>query len=479
MISIKKNFIYQSIYQLIIVLIPFVLAPYISRVLGAEGIGVYTFTSSIVMYFVLFAMLGIGHHGNRVIASVRDDPDNLNKAFSNLVVLHIIVSLLVIAVYTVFIFFTDEHRLLFIIQAPLVLSALFDITWFFAGLENFKLVTVRNMIIKILTVACVFIFVRDRNDLWIYAFIMALGTLLGHASVWLLINRFTVFIKPSWNEIKPHLKPLFLLFVPIVAMSVYNLMNRILLGVMGNDIELGFFENARKLISLPMGLIVSLNWVMISRISNIIAVGDEAEKKRLTLISTKYFMLIAFALTFGMAAIARDFAPVFFGPEFEDVFILIMALTISIPFAVFGNTIISQYILPHSKDKLYTSAAIYAAVLSLVANFVFIPLYGAMGAVLGIIIAEASRCVISAFASRNALPIWTYIKNSLFFLLPGSAMFFLVRFISGLLGRSIFSIIIQVCLGGIFYLGICAVYLYKTKDEIFYGWFLTYKNTSL
>ena len=326
------------------------------------------------------------------------------------------------------------------------------------------------MIIKIISVACVFIFVKDRSDLWIYAFIMALGTLLGQVSVWFLIKRFVVFVKPSWSEIKPHLKPLLTLFVPIIAMSVYNVLNRILLGALGDDVELGFFENARKLISLPMGLIVSLNWVMISRVSNIIAVGNEAEKKRLTLFSTKYFMLMAFAITFGIAAIAQDFAPMFFGPEFEDVGILIMVLTISIPFAVFGNTIISQYILPHSKDKLYTSAAIYAAILSLAANLVFIPLYGAMGAVFGIIIAETARCVISAFASRKTLPIWTYVKNSLFFLLSGTTMFFLVRFIGGLLGHSVVSIISQVGVGIIFYLGVSAFYLYKTNDEIFCKW---------
>jgi O-antigen/teichoic acid export membrane protein len=451
--------------------VPFILTPYISRVFGAEGIGVYAFTSSTVMYFVLFAMLGIGHHGTRVIASVRDDSGKLNKAFSNLVALHILISLLVIFFYAVFVvFFAQEYRFLFLIQSPILVSALLDITWFFAGLENFKLVTVRNAIVKVVSVTCVFIFVNDRNDIWIYALIMALSMLLGQASVWLLLRRFVKLVKPSWSEMKPHLKPMLVLFVPIIAMSVYNVMNKILLGVFSDNTELGFFDNSLKLIALPMGITVALNSVMISRISNINAAGDETGKNKLTLFSMKYFMLFAYAISFGIAAIARDFAPIFFGSEFEDIGILIMVLTISIPFAIFGNTIISQYILPHSKDSIYLYAAIIAAVLSLIANIIFIPLYGAMGAVFGFIAAEASRCVITAFASKKALPIWTYIKNSLFFLLPGAAMFFLVRLISGLLEQSVLSVIIQVGVGIIFYLGVSAFYLYKTKDEVFWGW---------
>ncbi|MCL2661799.1 MAG: oligosaccharide flippase family protein [Oscillospiraceae bacterium] len=469
--SIKKNFIYQSAYRLLLVLVPFILTPYISRVFGAEGIGVLAFTSSTVMYFVLFAMLGIGHHGTRVIASVRDDSAKLNKAFSNLVVLHMLISLLVIFFYAVFIvFFAQEYRFLFLIQSPILLSALLDITWFFAGLENFKLVTVRNAIVKVGSVICVFIFVNDRTDIWIYALIMALSMLLGQASVWFLLRRFVKLVKPSWSEMKPHLKPMLVLFVPIIAMSVYNVMNKILLGAFSDNTELGYFDNSLKLIALPMGITVALNSVMISRISNINAMGNEAGKNKLTLYSMKYFMLFAYAISFGIAAIARDFAPIFFGPEFEDLGILIMVLTISIPFAIFGNTVISQYILPHSKDNIYLYAAIIAAVLSLVANLILIPYYGAMGAVAGFIVAETTRCVISAVASKNALPIWTYVKNSLFFMVPGAMMFLLVRFISGLLERSVLSVIMQICIGGIFYLGISAIYLYKTKDEVFFGW---------
>jgi O-antigen/teichoic acid export membrane protein len=138
-----------------------------------------------------------------------------------------------------------------------------------------------------------------------------------------------------------------------------------------------------------------------------------------------------------------------------------------IPFAVFGNTIAAQYILPHSKDKIYSITAIIAALLSVTANFVFIPKYGAMGAVISIILAESSRCIILTIVSRNELPVWVYIRNSMFFFISGAMMFFIVRLVGGHLGKTAFSVITQVIIGFVFYLGISVIYLYKSKDDVF------------
>ena len=206
---------------------------------------------------------------------------------------------------------------------------------------------------------------------------------------------------------------------------------------------------------------------MVPRITNIIASGNKADKNRLLLVSMKYAMLLAYAVAFGLAAIAQDFAPLFFGSDFEGIGSLIMGLCIIFPFSVFGSTIIAQYIVPHYKEKYYSIIAIIAAAISVVANFALIPQHGAMGAVIGFILAEISRCIMLAFASRNALPIWVYIKNSLFFLMSGAMMFFLVRLVGGYLGETVLSVITQVIIGAVFYLGVNAIYLYKSKDDVF------------
>lgn len=477
---IKRNLFYQSIHQITIVLIPLLLTPYISRVLGAEGIGIYSYTQAIAMYFVLFAMLGIEHHGSRSIATVRDNSEKLNRTFSNLVWLRIAISFVTIIFYAIFIASSsDEYRIFFIVQAPLVISALFDITWFFAGLENFRVVTVRNVLIRTISLILVFIFVNDRSDLWIYTIIMSTGVLLGQVSVWLLVKRYISFVKPSLSEIKPHIRPLLVLFIPVIALSVYNVLNRIMLGAMADSVELGFFANSRALVSIPTGFIIASNTVMIPRIANINAAGNDSEKSRLTLISMKYVMLLAFAMAFGIAAIANDFAPLFFGPEFADIDRLIVVLCIILPFLAFSNTLAAQYIVPHSKDMVYAASTVFAAVMSIVANLLFIPQYGAMGAVIGVIAAESTRCIILAVYSRKALPIFTYMKNSIFFLIAGIAMFFLVRIIGGLTDANVLSIILQVSIGAVFYLGVNTIYLYAKKDELIRRQFFKMKNRDI
>jgi O-antigen/teichoic acid export membrane protein len=466
--SVKKNAFYQTIYQLLISLLPLVLAPYVSRVLGANNIGIYSYTFSVTTYFMIFALLGISHHGSRTIATVRSNKEKLNRVFSNLFFLHLCVSLVILVTYIGFIyFFAGEHKLLFIIQTGLVLSALFDITWLFSGLEQFKLIVTRNAIIKIITVACVFIFVKDENDLWKYILILTLGTFAGQAVAWFFIKRFISFIKPTWNEVKKHIKPILILFIPVIATSVYNVMNKIILSAMTDNIQLGFFENSFKTISIPISIILAFNSVLIPRISALNASGKEAEKERLTLVSMKYVMLLAFAMTFGISAIAHDFSPLFFGLEFKDCGALIAILCISIPFLAFSNTIASQYIVPNLKDKTYSFAVVMSAIANVIANIILIPKYEAVGAAIGVIIAEIVRCIIMSIASRKALSLLIYIKNSMFFIIIGIFMYFIVRFIAGFMTQIVISLLVQVVIGVVFYLGASAIYLYKTKDEFF------------
>lgn len=469
--DIKRNFFYQSLNRLILVLTPLITAPYIARVLGAEGIGISAYTTSVASYFTMFAMLGFYSHGRRAIARIRDDPRELNATFSNIFFFQAIISIIAIIAFIIFLVFgVTEFRVLLALQLFLVITPLVNIRWLFTGLENIRFFTLCQVIVSILVVACVFIFVNDRSDLAAYILIMALGIFLPQALVWFHIKRYVSFVKPTWTYIKAHIKPILVLFIPVVAVSVYTVLNRIMLSVMSDNVQLGFFVNSMKLVSIPMGFISTFNAVMLPRMSNIIAGNKDAGKQNLTTASMRYVMLIAFAMTFGIAAIANNFAPLFFGSEFDDVGIIVMGLCLMIPFLAFSNTLEAHYIMPHSLDKLFSGSAVLAAVLSLVANFIFIPRLGAMGAVIGVVAAESIRCIILAIYSRKALPLWTYVKNSFFFLFTGIAMFFLVYFIGELLSQSILSVIAQISIGIVFYLGLSAVYLYKVKDEVFHKW---------
>ena len=149
--SIKKNFIYQMIYQILIIILPFVTSPYIARTIGAEGLGTYSYSYSIAYYFVLFSMLGLANYGNRAVAQCRDNQEDLNETFSNIVTLHIAFSAICCVVYILYVVFLAKEKLYAGIQFAYVLSGLFDVSWFYFGIEKFKLTVTRNIIIKILS----------------------------------------------------------------------------------------------------------------------------------------------------------------------------------------------------------------------------------------------------------------------------------------------------------------------------------------
>ncbi|MDR2531857.1 MAG: flippase [Oscillospiraceae bacterium] len=472
--TIKKNFLYQSLYQLLILLIPLILAPYISRVLGAEGIGIYSYTFSIVTYFIYFARLGLSNHGIRSIAAVRDDKEKLNRTFSNLFFLHLVISLFVFAAYVVFIvFFAGEYRLYFIIHAITVLSALFDINWLFLGLEQVKFTVTRSTAVKLSITASVFLFVKSPGDLWKYTLIMGLGVFLGHSVLWVFVKRFIAFVKPTWSGIKTHVKPMLILFVPVIALSVFNTLDKIMLGAMTDKIQLGFYENSQKIIFVSVGFITAFNAIMLPRMSNLNAKdnADESrpqnEKSRLMLVSMKYVMLLAFAMTFGIAAISDRFAPWFFGGAFRECGILIRTLCLIIPFLAFQSVLSTQYLIPNKRDKMYTASTVAGAVINIAANLILIPRFGALGAVISTILAESLRCIIVVFAAKNHLPVGVYLKNTLFFVFAGAVMYALVRYV-GFIANDVYgTILIQVIVGAGFYLGISALYLHITKDAFF------------
>ena len=151
--SVKKNFIYNLSYQILIMILPLITTPYISRIIGPERNGIQSYTYSIVNYFVLFAMLGVNNHGNRSIAMVRNDKEKLKRTFMSIYSVQFIMSAIMIALYSIYIIFiAKENKIIFIIQAIYIISALLDINWFFFGIEQFKLTVIRNTIVKLTSV---------------------------------------------------------------------------------------------------------------------------------------------------------------------------------------------------------------------------------------------------------------------------------------------------------------------------------------
>lgn len=465
--SIKKNFLYNVLYQILTMLLPLMTAPYIARVIGAEGVGIYSYSYSIANYFVLFAMLGLVNYGNRTIAQVRGNKYLLSQTFSNIYGLQLITSFIMMIGYVVYInTFVTENRIIFYIQLFLILATILDINWFFFGLEQFKLTVTRNTIIKLLTVGCIFIFVKDSSDLWIYTIILAGGTFLSQLIMWLFIKKYIYFKMPTMKGIIAHIRPNLVLFVPVLAVSIYKIMDKIMLGSMTNMVEVAYYENSEKIIHIPMGIITALGTVMLPRMSNLIATGNDKQAMRVIEISLKFIMFLAIGMAGGLIIVSPNFIPLFLGDEFVNAISVASLLAITVIFISWANVIRTQYLIPHQKDKVYIVSTLLGALVNVISNIVFIPIYGALGAAIGTLFAEVIVAMYQTFKVRKALEIRKYFINSLVYIGPAIIMYLVGSLISVKLSSSIGIITLQIIIGGGAYLTLTGLMLLLVDKEI-------------
>ena len=467
--KIAKNYILSVLYQILVIIVPLITAPYLTRVLGASKLGVYSYTNSVAYYFYLVAMLGINNYGNRTIATVRDDKRSLNKTFSEIVTLQILFGTLIFFVYVLYVFFIRNNELYFLpslFWGLYVCSGIFDINWFYWGLEEFSITIFRSVAIKILTTVLIFMFVNDVNDVNLYILIISGSSFVGSLVIWINCRQYVHYEKPSIKNVIKHLKPNLILFIPIIAVSIYTVMDKIMLGHISDIISLGYYDNIQKIMVLPTGIITALGSVMLPRMSNLL----NNEKNEVVLqyldVSMQFSSFFSIALMFGLAAIAPTFTTVYFGKEFSDTYFLMELFSITIVFIAWANVIRTQFLIPKKMDGVYILSVCIGAVLNIIFNIILIPIYNEIGAVIGTIIAEISVALVQTIAVHKLIPISTYLKNSVVFFVPGMLMFYGVRFIESFLGISIISLCVQVIVGGILYVLIGSFFLLCTRSYL-------------
>ena len=468
MSSLKKNLAYNVAYQILVIILPLITAPYVSRVLGADGLGTYSYIFSIVTYFGLFGMLGIANHGNRSVALVRDNRQKVSEAFSNTYIIQLCTTVIALLLYFLFIYcwFSGDKTIAYI-ESIIVLSYVLDITWFFFGLEQFAVTVTRNAIIKIATVVAIFIFVRSREDLWIYALIMSCGMLFSQIYLWLRIRKYADFCKPSWSQVKSNIKPVLMLFIPAIAYSIYKLLDKVMLGAMSSMAQVGLFDNAEKIINIPSSLITAFGTVMMPRITVLLGTGDEHRISYLNKISVRYFTLLVVGAAFGLAGICNVLAPVYFGSEFVGSAPIIAGLGFSLIFVTWANVIRTQYLIPNKLDKPYVISSVIGALANLAVNIILIPKFAGIGAMIGTIIAEFTVFFVQLILVRRSFPMSQYLQPVLFLFPIGMIMFAVVYWIGAYMGNTIITLIIQILVGGFLYLSGSMVYLKVIHDEFF------------
>ena len=459
--KVIKNYLYNLSYQILTIILPIITVPYVTRIFTSEDLGSYGFYYSIVSYFSLFAMLGIGIYGTKQIAAARD----VSSTFWNIYAIQLIASLLALFVYVItLVSIPKMSGMVPIILGIVLLTKMIDISWLFTGKEDFKKITLRNTMVKVAGVISIFTFIKSSEDLYLYIFLIVIFDFLGQFVMWIPAKKFIK--RPSFDTkiIKKNLHPIVLLFLPQVAISLYVVLDRTLLGLLGSYSDVGIYEQGQKLTSILLTVVSSLGAVMLPRVANLLSERKEKEAQNMVRFSFILYNLIIFPMIFGLIAINEVFIKIFLGENFQDVKYVLYIIVFNIMFIGWTNILGYQVLVVRNKNKEFMLSTTIPAFVSVAVNIAVIPFFGYIGASITSVVVETLVFAIQWYYSRNIINKNLLFNKDLVKIICSSLVMFgavmLCKMTLGLDG--IIGLIIYLAVGGISYLGM--IFLLKTVN---------------
>lgn len=448
--KLTMNLLYNGGYQILMLIVPLITSPYISRVLGASGMGEYGYTYSVANFFVLITMLGVLNYGNREISRVKDDPQKLTSAFWGIYTVQFSVGIISILCYFIYlVYFCHEYKLVFMAQILYLFGGLLNISWFYFGIEQFKATTIISAVNKLMTTILIFLIVKDSSHVYLYTLIITSGYLLNQVTYWLYLRKFIKCIDFNISESKKHIIPMIGLFIPVIAVSVYKYMDKIMLKILIDSSEVGYYEAAEKFLNLPLSIITAIGTVMLPRITNMKEKSMIQDIKRYNFLSMIMIMFLSFGIAFGLAGIADVFIPWFYGEDFLLSSNVLKLLLPSIVFVSWANIVRTQCLLPNKRDREYSISVIFGAIINFIINIMLIPKHGAQGAAIGTTIAEISVCLIQSFITRKSMEFIKYLKYTFPFIVTSFLMYFIIQNIT--IGNILYTILLRIGIGIMIY----------------------------
>lgn len=387
--SIKKNFVFNLVYQILNLIAPFIVTPYVSRVLGVDGIGEYSYANSIVSYFLLIAILGTSTYGQRAIGYVQKSKEERSRAFWEIFIFRMTTGLITLVAYAIYMFFfaTKASFILYGILALNIINVSVDISWFMQGMEEFGKTATTSIIFRILNIICIFLFVKQAEDLWKYVLISVGFTVLGNLCLWLFLPKNLCKVR----GIRPFrdLKSILQLFLPTIATQIYLVLDKSMIGWFSDGYaENGYYEQADKIVKIALTAVTALGIVMIPRISRLHKEGNTEQVEYYIYKSYRYIWMMAIPIMFGLIAVSDIFVPVFFGDGYEKCKLLIPILSILTIFIGLSNVAGMQYFVPTGLQAVLTVTVVIGAVVNIVLNAVLIPYFASLGAAVASVVAE-------------------------------------------------------------------------------------------
>lgn len=467
--SVLKNFSYTLSYQILSLILPIITVPYITRVFSQETVGLYTVISANCSYFVLVGMLGISLLGPREIAKCLGDKEKLSFTFSSIYKIQFIAHIVAIFAYLIYCLIIDEGLITYVYLLYLI-SSLFDISWFFIGIEDFKNVSIRNVIIKLASFILLFIVVKSDSDIYKYVCTLYVPQIIINGYMWYVVIKKYITVRFYRGVESFFFKETISLFLPQVASSIYTILDKTVLGIFTTYSVAAIYSQGQTLLKLFLAVVPSFCKVMAPRIANCLERKAEDEVNKYMVMSSNIIGFLSFLLAFGVLGCADLFVAWYLPAGYEQT---AAVLKICVPIVVFvsgANLVSVQYLIPRGEQKIYTKSVFVATAVNLVLNLMLAPVIGIYGVCLGSVIAEATGFGIQLVYVKRYLNLKKLFANIPIYVISGMVMFVVINIFSKTMTAKFFNVLLLAIVGSMVY-SICSVVGMKiiSRVRIVYG----------
>ncbi len=468
--SLKSNFIFNFISQILVLIIPLATSPYLARVLGVEISGQISFATSIITYFTLASNFGFTTYGQREIARFQNDKEKRSQVFWEIFTIRLLFTLVSLSVLFSIIYFNvfdERYKTFLLIQTITVLACSVDLTFYYQGMEEFKLMAIRTVIVRIIGLVLVFSFVKTKDDAWLYVLFNAVTALVANIAMWPLIYKQTQRVKIKDLHIWRHFVPALLIFLPNLAVTIYSVLDKTMIGILSSnpDYDNGCYEKAYQLNSIMLLLPTLISSVMIPRNAHDFATGDIESLNKHIKFSFDYTWLVSIPLIVGCSVLCYSLGSWFLGDGYDEVPLLLQIMSVRFVASGVGVIVGDQIFIAIGKEKYGMISTTIGAIVNFSLNIVFIKFWGATGAAITTAITEVLVGSISLIiALKNK-----YINLKIVFsgmpkkLIAAGIMFIPIFFLNRIFAYSIWSFLLIMCVGVVTY----ALSLFILRDEFF------------
>lgn len=462
--SVKKNYVFNLIYQMTLILIPLISIPYVSRVLLEEGVGIYSYAEAIVSYFTYFAVIGTTTYAHREIGKVQDDPVARSRVFWEIFLIRLFTTCIALAGYGVYLSFLDSDFTVSLIFGLNIINVIADVSWFFQGVEECGKTVIFGIVSKILDFISIFLFIKSPDDLWLYTLIKCGFIVLGNAGMWVLMPRYLK--KPGKLRPFRHFKTVLVFFIPVIASQVYTVLDRTMITWYApSAAENGYYHYAEKIVRMIITVITALGTVLVPHISHAIAEKDEERVKSILKRATSFVWMLSLPMVLGIIAVADIFIPLYLGEHFERSALLMQILSPIILFLSMAQILGVSLLIPLGKQRVNVIAVVIAACVNFCLNLILIPRYLAAGAAAASVAAEfiGMAIQIGYVFRKKYFSAGTFFACSVKYLIASAVMFAAVLLLKTVIPATILGLIGIVACG----IAVYAALLFVLRDKFF------------